>query len=440
MLRHKLFRTACFATALWMIAAHTAAADSPADEIKQWAKAQREELDTLYRHFHAHPELSLFEKETAARVAAEWKAAGLEVTTGVGGHGVVGLLKNGAGPTVMLRTDLDGLPVVENTGLAYASQVKVKDPSGAEIGVMHACGHDIHITSVTGAVRYLASHKERWRGTLLVIGQPAEELVIGAKAMLNDGLFTKFPKPDFALALHVDAALAAGKVGCRPGYALANTDSVDITVRGKGGHGAYPHATIDPIVEAAQLIVALQTIVSREVKPTEPAVITVGSIHGGTKHNIIADSCHLQLTVRSYSDEVREQLLKAIERKAKAVALGCGAPEPIIKVTEGTPALFNDEKLTARIDGVFRRVFGDANVEPAEQSMGGEDFSRYGKAGVPILMFRLGTIDAKRLARFKELGQSPPSLHSALFYPDAEETLQTGVVSLCSAVLELMKP
>jgi hippurate hydrolase len=285
---------------LLAVAPREIAAAPTDDEIKQWASSHVAELVTLYRYFHAHPELSLFEQATASRVAAEWKAAGFEVTPGVGGNGVVAILKNGSGPTVMLRTDLDGLPVVENTGLVYASQVKVKDPSGAEIGVMHACGHDIHITGLTGVARYLAAHKNQWRGTLMLIGQPAEERVLGAKAMLDDGLFSKFPKPDFALALHVDAALAAGKVGCRPGYSLANTDSVDVTVLGKGGHGAYPHTTVDPIVQAAQLVLALQTIVSREVKPTEPAVITVGSIHGGTKHNIIGDSCHLQLTVRSY--------------------------------------------------------------------------------------------------------------------------------------------
>lgn len=411
----------------------------PADGVKAWTRGQLETLVAVYRDFHAHPELSLQEKTTAERLAKFWKEAGYEVTTGVGGHGVVALLKNGAGPTVMLRTDLDALPVVEKTGLAYASQVKVKDATGGDVGVMHACGHDIHITTLVGVARYLAAHKEQWKGTAMFIGQPAEERVLGAQAMLDDGLFKRFPKPDFAIAQHVDAALAAGHVGIRAGYSLANTDSVDITVKGKGGHGAYPHTTVDPIVQAAELIVALQTIVSREVKPTEPAVITVGSIHGGTKHNIIGDSCHLQLTVRSYSDEVRQQLLQAIERKAKAVAAGARAPEPVISVTEGTPALFNDEKLSTRIEGVFRPLFGADRVAPAEQSMGGEDFSRYGKAGVPILMFRLGAVEAKRLDRYRELGQDPPSLHSALFYPDAEPTLETGVVAMTTAVLELLK-
>jgi hippurate hydrolase len=419
------------------------AAEDPAQsaaELKTWCQAQIDDLVTLYRHFHAHPELSLQEKETAARVASELQAVGAEVTTGVGGHGVVAILKNGAGPTVLVRTDLDVLPVVENTGLVYSSQVRVPGLGGAEVGVMHACGHDIHITCLIGVARYLASHKQRWQGTVVLIGQPAEERGMGARAMLQDGLFERFPKPDYALALHVDAALAAGQVGCRPGYCFSNTDSVDITVRGKGGHGAYPHTTVDPIVEAAQLILALQTIVSREIIPTEPAVITVGSIHGGTKHNIIPDSCQLQLTVRSYSTDVRKQLLKAIERKAKGVAMASGAPEPIVKITEGMPALFNDEPLAGRIESVFRRALGADKVTPAELSMGGEDFALYGKAGVPALMFRLGSVDARRLARYKELGQEPPSLHSPLYYPDAEETLPTGIVAMTSAVLDLLAP
>ncbi len=432
------------ALAVNALAAEKAAVEKPAapagdSDVRKWTRGELEALVAIYRDFHAHPELSLQEKTTAERLAKLWREAGLDVTIGVGGHGVVGLLRNGAGPTVMLRTDLDALPVVERTELAYASKVKVKDASGAEVGVMHACGHDIHITSLVGVARYLATRRDRWKGTAMFIGQPAEERVLGAQAMLADGLFTRFPKPDYALAQHVDSALAAGQVGIRAGYSLANTDSVDIIVKGKGGHGAYPHTTVDPIVQAAELIMALQTIVSREVQPTEPAVITVGSIHGGTKHNIIGDSCHLQLTVRSYSDQVREQLLKAIERKAKAVAAGARAPEPTISVTDGTPALFNDGKLAARIEGVFRQTFGSERVVPAEQSMGGEDFSRYGKAGVPILMFRLGAVEAKRLDRYKELGQDPPSLHSALFYPDAEPTLETGVVAMASAALELLK-
>jgi hippurate hydrolase len=252
-------------------------------------------------------------------------------------------------------------------------------------------------------------------------------------------LFEKFPKPDFALAMHVDATLAAGSLGYRAGYTLANVDSVDIKLKGRGGHGAFPHTTVDPIVQAAKLILDLQTIVSREIKPIEPAVVTVGSIHGGTKHNIIGDECELQLTVRSFSDEVREQVLEAIRRKAKAAAASSGAPEPTIEVTEGTPAMFNDEKLVERIVPVFKQAFGDDRVVPSEPSMGGEDFSRYGLAGVPIFMFRVGSVDAKRLASYERISQPPPSLHSAVYYPDAEPTLATGIVAMASAALELLQ-
>lgn len=421
---------------VWALGSSAVRADEPAD----WARAHLEELVALYRQFHQAPELSMREEKTAARLAGELKAAGAEVTTGVGGHGVVAVVENGRGRKLLIRTDLDALPVTEQTGLTYASQVKVRDAMGAETGVMHACGHDIHITTLVGVARYLAGHKERWTGTIVFIGQPAEERGEGAQAMLNDGLFERFPRPDYALALHVDPTLAAGHIGYRAGYTLANVDSVDIVVRGRGGHGAFPHTTIDPIVVAAHLIVDLQTIVSREIKPTEPAVVTVGSIHGGTKHNVIADECRLQLTVRSYSDDVRSQILKAIERKAKAAAESAGAPEPTVEVSEGTPAMFNDEKLVERVVPVFRQVLGEDNVVPSEPSMGGEDFSRYGLAGVPIFMFRLGSVEAKRLAGYRRFNPGPPSLHSPLYYPDPEPTLLTGVTVMSHAAFELLKP
>jgi hippurate hydrolase len=409
-----------------------------AEEPKVWAAKHAGELVELYQHFHAHPELSFEEHQTAARLASELRALGIQVTEKVGRLGVVGILENGAGRTVMIRTDLDALPVTEQTGLAYASKVKVKY-DGGETGVMHACGHDIHITNLIGTARWFAAHKDQWKGRLIFLGQPAEERIGGAKVMLADGLFTRFPKPDFAIALHCASNLQTGKVGVTPGYALANTDSVDITMIGKGGHGAYPHTTIDPIVMAAQLVLDLQTIVSREIRPLEPCVITVGSIHGGTKHNIIGNECHLQLTVRSYADDVRQQMHAAIVRKAKAVAAGAGAPEPKVAFTEGTPAMFNDEKLAARLHAVFARELGKDNVETPEKELGGEDFSLYGRAGVPILMFRLGTVDPARLARMKQLGQEPPSLHSPIYYPDAEPTLITGVHATIAATLELLK-
>ncbi len=405
---------------------------------REWATANVDELFQLYQHFHTHPELSFQEIETAARVAKELKAVGVEVTEGVGGTGVVGVLKNGKGPMVMLRTDLDALPVTELTGLAYASKVKVKDPTGVEVGVMHACGHDIHITNLVAMARYFSSHKDQWAGTLIFLGQPAEERGSGAKKMLDDKLFERFGKPDFALALHCDSSLASDMVGCRGGFMLANVDSVDITIRGRGGHGAMPHTTVDPIVTAAQLILSLQTIVSRETKPTDPAVVTVGSIHGGTKHNIIGDTCVLQITVRSYSDDVRAHLLKSIQTKAEAISAAAGAQKPLIAISEGTPAMFNDEKLAARMSDVFNMEFGKEKVIPGEPSMGGEDFSQYGRAGVPILMFRIGTVEPARLERLKKL-EAIPSLHSPLFYPDAEPTLITAAHSMISATLELMK-
>jgi hippurate hydrolase len=412
-----------------------------AEEPAKWAKAHSDELVQLYHHFHQHPELSFQEKETAARVAEEWKAAGFDVTTGVGGTGVVAILKNGPGPTLMLRTDLDALPVTEATNLVYASKVKVKQPDGTETGVMHACGHDIHITNLIGVARYLAANKDRWSGTLMLIGQPAEEVGNGAQKMLADGLFERFPKPDYAVALHVDSSLPTGKVGYRAGYAQANVDSVDITLHGRGGHGAAPHTTIDPIVMAAKLVLDLQTLISRETNPIEPAVVTVGSIHAGTKHNVIADDCKLQLTVRSYSDKVREHLLKGIERKAKAVAASAGAPEPEVTVLgDFTPSVFNDEKLVERLVPVWKKLLGADNVVQKDPTMGGEDFSFYQKAGAAVLMFRLGSVEPKRLAGLTRGGMEPPSLHSAIYYPDADLALETGVAAMAAAVIELLPP
>jgi hippurate hydrolase len=423
--------------AVWLV---LPVASALAEEPGSWAEKHRAELFSLYQEFHQHPELSFQEKETAARLAKELKAAGVEVTTDFGGYGVVGILANGPGPRIMLRTDLDALPVTEQTGLVYASKVTTKAKDGQDTGIMHACGHDIHITNQIGVARYLAANKDLWSGTVMFIGQPAEEIGGGAKVMLDHGLFTKFPKPDMALALHVDSTLPTGRVGYRAGYSQANVDSVDITIHGRGGHGAVPHMTIDPIVEAARLVLDLQTIISREIKPQEPAVITVGAIHAGTKHNIIGDTCTLQLTVRSYSPEVRKHLLDAIRRKAKATAMSSGAPEPTLEFSDATPAVKNDEKLVERVVPVFRRVLGDENVVEVEPTMGGEDFSEYGLAGVPIFMFRLGSVDAQRLAGFKRLGKSGPTLHSALYYPDAEAALATGVAVMSSVVLDLLPP
>lgn len=411
-----------------------------AQQPREWTQEHLDELLSYYREFHSQPELSFREVETSARLAAAWKKCGYQVTTDVGGHGIVGLLQNGPGPVVMLRTDMDALPVSEQTGLPFASTRHTLNEDGTETSVMHACGHDLHMINLIGVACYLAANKSLWKGTVMLVGQPAEEKGAGARAMLDDGLFERFPGPDFAIGLHVSPVMATGRVGYRPGYTMANVDSVDITLYGKGGHGAYPHATIDPVVQAAQLVLALQTIVSREVDPVAPAVVTVGSIHAGTKNNVIGDTAKLQLTVRTFSDEVRQRVLAAIKRKAAAVAMGADAPEPLVSVAKGTPSLFNDPGLAARLRPVFKQVAGEANVEISQPTMGGEDFSQYGRAGVPILMYWLGAINQERLDAWAASGESPPSLHSPLFYPDAEQTLVTGVSTMASSVLELLKP
>lgn len=409
-----------------------------ADDLPTWLDSHIAELVDLYRHFHQNPERSFDEEKTAARLAEELKKAGFEVTTGVGGHGVVALLKNGDGPTVMFRSDLDALPVTEETGLSYASKIKVKDADGTTVGVMHACGHDIHITNLIALARYAASYKGEWQGTLMLIGQPAEERVDGAVAMLKDGLYERFPKPQFAVALHVSSELEAGKLAFRAGPAFANSDACDIIVKGRGGHGSRPESCIDPIAQAAELVVALQTIVSREVSPLEPAVITVGSIHGGTKHNIIPNECRLQLTIRSYTPEVRKQLRDAIVRKAKSVAESDRAPAPDVTFDDGTAAVVNDEGLMTRVSGGFLKEFGKENLVTAPRIMGAEDFGEYAAGGVPIFMFFLGTIDSERLQRHKETGTPLPSLHSSKFYPSPEPTLRSGLRASMTAIRELM--
>jgi hippurate hydrolase len=373
-------------------------------------------------------------------MAKELRDLGIKVTTNVGGYGVVGVLANGPGKVLLLSSDMDALPVAEQTGLPYASKVRTTDSHGAAVGVMHACGHDVHMTNLIGVARYLAAHRDQWSGTIVFMFQPAEETGAGMQAMLNDGLLARFPRPDFAVAMHDSADLATGKISYRPGFTLANVDSVDITVKGRGGHGASPESTIDPIVIAARLVLDLQSIVSREIKPIDPAVVTVGSIHGGAKHNVISDECKLQLTLRSFSPQVRQHLQDAVRRKANAAAASSGAPQPTIAISEGTPALFNDPKLTEHIAATLKREFGEKNIELGEPVMGGEDFGRLAKAGVPICMLRLGAVSQKRLDEFAARHQPPTSLHSPLFYPDIEATLTTGVPGLAYIAMDLLKP
>lgn len=400
-------------------------------------------LVALYRDFHAHPELSLKESRSAARIAERFRAAGLEVTEGVGGHGVVGVLENGAGPTVLIRGDMDALPVTEKTGLEYASEVTALRDDGTTTGVMHACGHDVHMTVLVGTVERLARSADEWRGTLVAIAQPAEEIGAGARAMLADGLFRRFPRPDYNLALHVSSDMAAGTLGYTSGYATANVDSVDVIVHGIGGHGAWPSSAKDPVVLAANIVTGLQTLVSRTVHPLDPAVVTVGAIHGGTKRNIIPDRVELSLTVRSYSDEVRSQLIDGIARVAHGEALAFGIPEDLLPevVTKDdyTPAGYNDPALVERIVEVFETAFGAANIVEKDPTMGGEDFARYGREGIPSMMFRLGAAPAARVARH-EAGEGPlPSLHSPTFFPDPEPTIATGVEAMTLAAQALFE-
>jgi hippurate hydrolase len=401
-------------------------------------------LKALYRELHAHPELSLHEAQTSARLAAELRAAGCEVTEKFGGFGVVAVLKNGAGPTLLIRSDMDALPVREETGLTFASTVRVKDAAGNDVPVMHACGHDVHMTILTGTARELAALKEHWSGTAIFIGQPAEEIGAGAQAMLDAGLYRKFGVPDFAVALHDSATLAVGTLGTVEGFIMANVDSVDITVRGVGGHGAAPQATKDPVVLAARIVLALQTIVSRELKPTDPAVVTVGSIHGGTKHNIIPDEVKLQLTVRSFSDEVRTHILDSIRRICRGEAIAAGIPEermPVVTVDDGfTPSVYNDPALTRRVHATLAATFGAAVVKTLEPETIGEDFSRYGRTPehVPICLFRLGAVAPEKIAESERTGVPLSSLHSSKFAPVAEPTIRTGVKAMTSVALDLL--
>ena len=397
------------------------------------------QVETLYLDLHRSPELSYHEEKTAAMIAAQLGKLGYDVTTGVGGTGVVGILKNGPGPTVMLRAELDALPVPEKTGLPYASHVTTHDDRGVEVPVMHACGHDLHMAIGIGTAALLAQNKDRWHGTFIYVGQPAEERIGGARAMMKDGLFTRFPKPDFAFAVHDTNELPAGKINYTPGFSAANSDSVDVTIYGVGGHGSRPQSTVDPIVLAARTIVSWQTIVARENDPQDPAVITVGSIHGGTKHNIIPDEVQMQLTVRSYKDEVRKHLLAAIERIAVAEAEAAGAPKkPLVKVTESVGAMYNDPELIARLAGRLKQVMGEANVVPGHPMMGSDDFAEYRSAGIPSAMLGLGAVNPAKFAAAAKSGEILPGPHSPYFAPDREPSLKTGIEVEMAAILELL--
>ena len=418
------------------------------------------ELIEIYKQLHANPELSFKEAKSAALMASELENLGFEVTTGigqdwvidkamkdvgemksgVGGHGVAGVLRNGDGPTVMIRADMDALPVPDQTGFPFASEVVSTTWTGVESPVMHACGHDIHMTSWIGTARALAARKDEWSGTLVMIAQPAEEIGLGAQAMLADGLYSRFPQPDYNLALHVSASAPAGTIVYTKGYAMANVDSVDITVKGVGGHGAYPHTTRDPVLVASHIVVALQSLVSRNTNPQDSAVVTVGSFKAGAKHNIISDEATLLLTVRSYDDSTRQMLLDGIERIAKAQADAFGAPEPIIKVEQDyTPSLFNNADLADKAMTAVADAIGSDNVKEVQPVMGGEDFSQFGRTeeNIPGLLFWVGAVSPDKYQASQDSSLPLPSLHSPFFAPDYDPTIATGVEAMTAAALEL---
>ena len=389
-------------------------------------------LDALYKELHAHPELAFQEVKTAARLAAEMRALGFDVTEGVGKTGLVALYKNGDGPTIMVRTELDGLPMEEKTGLDYASRDKT-NWNGRETFVAHSCGHDIHMATWVGTAKTLLGLKEHWRGTLMFVAQPAEEIVAGARAMLSHGLFTRFPKPDIALALH-DGPFAHGTIFYRSGVGTSAADGLEITFHGRGGHGSAPHTAIDPVAMAARFIVDVQGVISREKDPTEFGVVTIGAIHGGTVGNIIPDSVQLSGTIRSYKPEVRAKLHAGIERTAKAVAAMSGAPAPDIKLPEGTKPVINDPELVAATAEVLKTAFGD-KFRATPPGTASEDFSEFAGAGVPSMMFNIGVYDQERIDAARSGGPPIPSNHSPQFAPVPKPTIETGITAMTLAVL-----
>ena len=432
-------------TFLWWIAAVTLSVPANAASLAPAIRADLPDLLAIYRDLHQHPELSMQEVRTSAILASETRKLGFKVTEKVGKTGIVAVLENGPGPVVLVRADMDALPVVEQTGLPYASKTKAVAASGVETGVMHACGHDTHMTAWVGVARQMAAVRGSWSGTLVMIGQPGEETSEGAKAMIADGLFSRFPKPHYALAFHDAAAMPAGTIGISKGYATASVDSVDITVRGHGGHGAFPHTTKDPIVLASRIVLTLQTLISRELDPLSPAVVTVGSFHAGAKHNIIPDEAKLQLTVRSFTPEARQALLDGIARIARGEAIASGVPDdrmPIVTVSANhTPSTFNSEGLSTRALDLFTRHFGDKRVIATPSVMFGEDFGRFRIADKTIesLMIWVGGTPK---AKWDEAGgdtRKLPSLHSPFWAPDAEAVIATATEALTLAALDLMK-
>ncbi len=398
------------------------------------------DIEKLYIDLHRNPELAFHEQRTAATLAARAKSLGFEVTTGVGGTGIVAILKNGPGPVVMLRTELDALPIQEKTGLSFASTATTKNDAGETVFVSHTCGHDLHMSAWVGTAELMVQNRGSWHGTLMLVGQPAEEIVSGASAMIRDGLFTRFPKPDYALGMHDEPSLAAGVVGFHEGYFRAASTNLDITVYGKGGHGAYPQNAVDPVVIASRIVLGLQTIVSRENNPLDAAVITVGSIHGGSAWNIIPDQVKLQLTIRSFDPDVQKRLLGAIERETKGEALAANAPKPpLIETKFSTDAVYNDPALTQRAVAATRAALGDDKVVEMPVQMGSEDFSQFGLAGVHAVLLHVGAVDAAKLEESHKTGVPLPGVHSPLWAPVLEPTIKAAIGAETAILADLMK-
>ena len=396
-------------------------------------------VESLYRDLHRHPELAFQEVETAKKLADKVKALGFDVTTGVGGTGVVAILRNGPGPVAMLRTEIDALPVLEKTGLPFASSAVAKNAAGETVPVMHACGHDVHMSAWYGSAKLMADNRQYWSGTLMLVGQPAEEPLLGAAAMLKDGLFTRFPKPDYALSFHDEATLPSGTVGYHAGYFRAAADTISITVYGQGGHGAAPHDTRDPVVMAARIVLALQTLVSRENNPMDPVVITVGSIHGGTQANIVPDQVTMQLTVRTFKDAVRKRVLASIAREVKGEAFAAGAPkEPLVEIRPGTDAVYNDPDLTLRMVSTLQKSLGAANVTEMPAKMTSEDFANYGQAGVKAVLLHIGAVEPSKLAAAKASGKPLAGPHSPQWAPEYQPTIKAAITAETSILLDLL--
>lgn len=420
------------------------AVPASAEAVRDAVAADMPSLMAIYRDLHANPELSLQEAKTSAKLAAEAKKLGFEVTTNFGGYGVVAVMRNGPGPVLMIRTDMDALPVPEQTGLAFASKVKALGAGGVETGVMHACGHDTHMTAWIGAARRMAAMKSQWSGTLIMIGQPAEETVKGAQAMIDAGLFTKFPKPDTVIAFHDSSGLPAGTVGYTDGFALAAVDSIDIKVRGVGGHGAVPQLTRDPIVLASRIVTSLQTLVSREVDPFDAAVVTVGFFHSGAKRNIISNEANLGLTVRSYKPETRKMLLDGIVRIARGEGIAAGLPEDLLPVVssagESADATFNTHDITQRIAKVFVDRFGADRVKAVEPSTASEDFGVFylTDKSIQSLIFWVGGQPQDKWDAAKGDLSKLPSLHSPFWAPDAEKVIAIASEAMTAAALDIL--